>query len=576
MTVNSSFAALIGAKQESAAGRMLQDFLPDEAARSELQERPRVPIETTLRQCDGTQIPVEIIQRPVDFAGKRHSAVAVRDLRDRKKAESHIRFLAHHDMLTGLPNRNTFNARLDEEIQKHLITGRHLAVLCLDLDRFKEVNDLFGHAAGDSLLQTVAKCVTSVLEDHQMMARLGGDEFAVIAPDLSDPAQAGKLAETILDAMRIENEGAASAALLSTSIGIATLPNDALDRTALLNHADTALYRAKAEGRGTYRFFEVTMGAQVRERRLIEHDLRHAISRRELRLVYQPQTRIDTKEVVGFEALLRWDHPERGETSPSIFVPIAEETGLILQIGEWVLRAACREAAAWSRPLSVAVNVSAMILLPPSRLLNPSNRANLLTPRRTATAPHVPPIERPVAALILVRRSFAELVSASGMEGRMCERVRKDFGKVHRAPGAGFKPPPKPPTAAEVAAGAKPTPNQVNYWQRLGHRQLAGACRSATAAPRRGASASTTTTASRAPRSSMRLCAGAPRNTSTSMRRVAKALDEERGSRSRSRSRPTGAGRRGQRRGRALAAREGRGASACAPPRRCGGWSSGS
>ena len=232
-------------------------------------------------------------------------------------------------------------------------------MLCLDLDRFKEVNDLFGHSAGDKVLQTVADCVTARLKDDQIMARLGGDEFAVIAPDLHDPAQAGQLAEDILDALRRENETAERAALLSTSIGIACFPADATDRATLLIHADTALYRAKADGRGAYRFFEASMETQVRERRLIEHDLRHALSRGEMTLVYQPQTSIETEEVVGFEALLRWRHPERGEVPPDDFVPIAEDTGLILQIGEWVLRAACAEAARWERPLGIAVNVSA-------------------------------------------------------------------------------------------------------------------------------------------------------------------------------------------------------------------------
>jgi diguanylate cyclase (GGDEF)-like protein len=362
ITINSSFAALSGIDFDHAVGAKLEDFLPDPACRSQLNGRSGGPIETILRHAGGSSIPVELIQRPVDFAGRAHTAIAVRDLRDRKRAERHIHFLAHHDTLTGLSNRNSFNKRLDEEIQRHQVTGRGLAVLCLDLDRFKEVNDLFGHAAGDSLLQTVAKCVTSVLKDNQVMARLGGDEFAVIAPDLHDPAQAGKLAEDILDALRTENEGAETSALLSASIGIATFPGDALERASLLSHADTALYRAKAEGRATYRFFEVSMGAQVRERRLLEHDLRHAMARREFSLVYQPQTRIETGEIVGFEALLRWEHPERGETSPSLFIPIAEETGLILQIGEWVLRKACQEAASWPRPLCVAVNVSAVQL----------------------------------------------------------------------------------------------------------------------------------------------------------------------------------------------------------------------
>jgi diguanylate cyclase len=310
-------------------------------------------------RADGSRIPVELIMRPVDFAGKPHRAIAVRDLRARKQAEQHIRYLAHHDALTGLANRDTFNKKLDQEIESALATGHPLAVLCLDLDRFKEVNDLFGHATGDKVLQAVAKRVTEILDERQMMARLSGDEFAIVAPEVANPAVAGRIAENILEALRAESDSFEKDALVSTSIGIAICPDDAGDRQTLLTHADTALYRAKKEGRATYRFFEAAMGAEVRDRRVLEHDLRHAISRGELRLVYQPQKEISTSKVVGFEALLRWKHPTRGEVPPAEFIPIAEESGTVLQIGEWVLRVACREAATWTEPLTVAVNVSA-------------------------------------------------------------------------------------------------------------------------------------------------------------------------------------------------------------------------
>jgi predicted signal transduction protein with EAL and GGDEF domain len=200
------------------------------------------------------------------------------------------------------------------------------------------------------------------LDARQMVARLGGDEFAIIAPGLSEPAVAGRIAENILEALQLETKDSTEGALVSSSIGIAICPSDATDRQSLLSHADTALYRAKMEGRGTYRFFEAAMGAQVLDRRHLEHDLRHAISRRELSVVYQPQKDIRADQVVGFEALLRWRHAQRGEISPAIFIPIAEDSGSILQIGEWVLRTACHEAASWTHPLSIAVNVSAVQL----------------------------------------------------------------------------------------------------------------------------------------------------------------------------------------------------------------------
>ena len=365
--VNASLTALVGSSEEQMIGSGLAAILPDEAVRLQLEAQPNVAFETALQTMNGATFMVEVICRPISFANKAHKAIAIRDLRDRKKAERHIQFLAHHDALTGLPNRSTFNKKLDELIEAHQARGLHdsspLAVLCLDLDRFKEVNDLFGHAAGDELLQTVAQCTTKLLGDGQIIARLGGDEFAIIAPGLSDPTQAGRIAERVLEALRAENENSATATVqISTSIGIAIFPTDATDRTSLMSHADTALYRAKAEGRGTYRFFESAMGEQVRDRRLIEHDLRYAISRRELSLVYQPQARTGDQEIIGFEALLRWSNPARGMIPPDVFIPIAEECGLILQIGEWVLREACREAARWAHPLTVAVNVSAIQL----------------------------------------------------------------------------------------------------------------------------------------------------------------------------------------------------------------------
>ena len=358
VTANSSFAQLVGLPQDALAGTPLSAFLPDAATRLAIAGRPERPVEAELRQAGGGAIPVEVILQPVEHAGRPHYAVAVRDLRARRQAEHQIHFLAHHDPLTGLANRASFGKRLEQEMRVADAGQRKLAVLCLDLDRFKEVNDLFGHAAGDAMLETVARTVSAELGDGQMMARLGGDEFAVLMP-CDRPSEAGRLAERILEALRTGSAEDGSPQI-ATSIGIALYPDDAAERASLLNDADTALYRAKAEGRGTYRFFEARMGAEVRERRALEHDLRHAVARGEMHVVYQPQTRVGSGEVTGFEALLRWKHATRGYVSPAVFIPIAEESDIILQIGEWVLRETCREAAGWSRPLSVAVNVSAV------------------------------------------------------------------------------------------------------------------------------------------------------------------------------------------------------------------------
>lgn len=360
VSVNTSFAALTGLAASNLVGARLESCFPDRVARTRLLAGSNQPVETGLRHFDGSMSPVELILRPIVFAGRPHHVVAVRDLQARQEAERHIHYLAHHDALTSLPNRSRFNARIDQEIAG-LAKGESLAVLCLDLDRFKEVNDLFGHAAGDAVLQTVASRVTAVLDEHQMMARLGGDEFAILMPGVSDPAAASRLAENILEALHATSD-IPEINSISTSIGIALYPDDADDRHALLSHADTALYRAKTEGRNTYRFFEARMGAEVRERRLLEHDLRLAIARNELRLVYQPQQEIQSGTVTGFESLLRWRHATRGDISPADFIPIAEETGAILEIGDWVLRTACGEAATWPQPLTVAVNVSAVQL----------------------------------------------------------------------------------------------------------------------------------------------------------------------------------------------------------------------
>jgi diguanylate cyclase (GGDEF)-like protein/PAS domain S-box-containing protein len=361
VTVNQSFVRMTGLKSEHIVGQSLATWIPDSSKRDKLFGSLGQAVETELRNGDGALLPVELIARRIDYNGTPHNVIAFRDLRDRRNAEAQIRYLAHHDPLTGLDNRASFDHRLDREIRLHRRTKRQMALLCLDLDGFKEVNDLYGHATGDRVLQDIAKHLSSVLVDGQMLARLGGDEFAIIAPHVPDPAQVGQLAETILKSLKWDEEGV-PAGLVSVSIGIALYPSDGKDRTELLSGADAALYRAKTEGKGTYRFFEAAMGAQIRERRSIEHDLRSAIANDELSLAYQPKAQVDTGEVNGFEVLLRWNHPTRGNFPPSLFIPIAEESGLILKIGEWVMREACREAATWLRPLSIAVNVSALQL----------------------------------------------------------------------------------------------------------------------------------------------------------------------------------------------------------------------
>jgi diguanylate cyclase len=361
VTVNDSFARMAGSSSDELVGTSLVGCFPEELALARIAIEPNKPVETSLRHRDGTMLPVELILKSLDFAGRPHHVIAVRDLRARREAERHIRYLALHDALTQLPNRIQFNTRIDREIKAALAKGQRLAVLCLDLDRFKEVNDLFGHAAGDKVLQAVASRASAVLSERQMMARLGGDEFAILVPGLVNRNAASRIAEAVLDALRY-TDVAVEIGSIAGSIGIAICPDDATDRETLLTHADTALYRAKTEGRSSHRFFEAKMGIEARERRLIEHDLRHAIERHEMSLVYQPQQDVRSGAITGFEALLRWKHPTRGDISPAVFIPIAEETGAILKIGDWVLRAACHQAAGWTQPRAIAVNVSAVQL----------------------------------------------------------------------------------------------------------------------------------------------------------------------------------------------------------------------
>jgi diguanylate cyclase (GGDEF)-like protein len=230
------------------------------------------------------------------------------------------------------------------------------AILCIDLDRFKEINDLFGHSAGDLVLRQVADRLLAAVKG-QFVARLGGDEFTIIVQGDEHQTAGGSVAESVLAAMseNLEVDGHRIAA--GVSVGVAIYPNDGADAATLLSNADAALYRAKAEGRGTIRFFAVEMDQQLRKKRSLQHDLRSALERDELRLFYQPQATTGG-EIIGFEALARWYHPKRGVVPPAEFIPIAEESSLIMSIGEWVLREACTEAASWPRPLQIAVNLS--------------------------------------------------------------------------------------------------------------------------------------------------------------------------------------------------------------------------
>jgi diguanylate cyclase (GGDEF)-like protein len=287
------------------------------------------------------------------------------DITERRQAEAKIIHMARHDALTNLPNRVLFK----DEMEQALSRGDELAVMFLDLDRFKGVNDSLGHPVGDALLCAVTDRLLCVVPAAETMARLGGDEFAIVHSKTS-PSDASELAARIIDALAEPFNVHGHQVIIGTSIGIAMAPADGNEPDQLLRNADMALYRAKAEGRGTFHFFQAEMDAQMQERRKLELDLRKALVAEQFELYYQPLVEVASGEVSGFEALLRWNHPERGVVGPDAFIPVAEEIGLIVPLGDWVLKQACRDAATWPTKHTVAVNLSAVQFRNPTLALS--------------------------------------------------------------------------------------------------------------------------------------------------------------------------------------------------------------
>ena len=279
------------------------------------------------------------------------------DVTERQRSEAMIAYLAHHDALTDLPNRVRFQERLSEALAR-VHRGENLAVLCLDLDRFKGVNDTLGHPIGDLLLKAVTDRLRQCVRGSDMIARLGGDEFAIVQTDVQQTADATMLATRMIEAVSAPYVIDDHQVVIGLSVGIAIAPNDGLDADLLLKNADMALYRAKADGRGVYRFFEAEMDARMQVRRTMELDLRRAIVNGEFELFYQPLFNTKTQQITAFEALIRWHHPVRGLIPPLDFIPLAEETGLIVPVGEWVMYKACEQAARWPSQARVAVNLS--------------------------------------------------------------------------------------------------------------------------------------------------------------------------------------------------------------------------
>jgi diguanylate cyclase (GGDEF)-like protein/PAS domain S-box-containing protein len=316
------------------------------------------PLAFHLVTKDGREIPVEVVSRVIDYGGTRAIVTGFRDQSMRVRAEERIRHLAHHDALTGLPNRFLLADRLTQMINLARRNGTIVAVFHLGLDRFKAVNDLLGHDAGDLLLVEASRRLLETLRSSDTLARPGGDEFVIIQPLVQQPREAAILARRLVEAFSHPFDINGLQTEVSISIGIAVLPDDGETATELLHNADTAMYRAKQEGKGIFLFFEQAMDRKIQERRQLEQDLRQAVSHGELELHYQPLFDCSEATVCGFEALVRWNHPIRGMISPGEFIPLAEETGIIGAIGRWVLERASAEAVGWAVPHRIAVNLS--------------------------------------------------------------------------------------------------------------------------------------------------------------------------------------------------------------------------
>ena len=364
--LNRASEAFFGVPRERMLGRTAGEIFP-QALAQDMEERDRQLLVAGARLTFDAR-PVEmpgngmrlVVSSRMPIAGPdgkpQYLVNVLTDVTERKRAEAQIAHLAQFDALTDLPNRASFNECFAATLERATAANEDFALLSLDLDRFKEVNDVFGPEVGDKLLSAFAERLARTV-GGAFAARLGGDEFAIIASGTAQPAGASELAERVMAATAEEFSIDEHRLHIGLSIGIAIFPTDGTDAASLIGNADAALHRAKSGGRGSIRFFEADMDQRLRERRLLVHDLHSAIDRGELLVYYQPQARLDG-EITGFEALLRWRHPARGMIPPAEFIPAAEEGGLILAIGEWVLREACREATSWPKPLKIGINLS--------------------------------------------------------------------------------------------------------------------------------------------------------------------------------------------------------------------------
>ena len=364
--VNPPLLALIGRTLRELLGQPALDFVdPQERERvaAVMSEGAEVTYETAVTHKDGTRLPVEFIVRTMQYRDERLRMTIVRDLRDRIEARSRIDFLAHHDSLTGLPNRAAFIEQAQALLSVAKAKGRSPAMLFIDLDNFKRVNDSLGHLAGDTLLQTVARRITGTLRSGDLVARFGGDEFVVLLSGDTPPSAVIEVSNKLLASIGEPLEAGGASISVTPSIGVAIYPNDGRTSDELIKHADTAMYHAKSKGRANCRFFEPAMAEAAMAELAMESRLAHALREHEFVLHYQPQFALRDGALVGCEALIRWAPPGRPLVQPDAFIPLAESRRLMLPIGRWVLREALREARRWRDAgitLPVAVNLSTL------------------------------------------------------------------------------------------------------------------------------------------------------------------------------------------------------------------------
>jgi diguanylate cyclase (GGDEF)-like protein/PAS domain S-box-containing protein len=426
---NERYRKMIGLPADSLKDRTLLDLLVQRKASGEFAGDPEsyfAQLTAKVREGKSNSTILEVsagrtlrvVDHPMQGGGW---VTTLEDLTDWQEAQARIAHMARHDALTDLPNRRLFREKLEQALH-HIARNAWVAVLCIDLDNFKEVNDSLGHPLGDGLLKEVANRLGNCVRKGDTVCRLGGDEFAIVQvscePSQSEVSSlASRLVEVVSTPYSIEGQQI----IIGTSIGISVAPDDANDPDQLLKNADLALYRAKADGRGAYRFFEAGMDARAHARRLLILDLRAALLRDEFEVYYQPIYDLEANRIVCFEALIRWNHPLRGIIAPVEFIPIAEETGLIVPIGDWVLRKACTDAASWSRDVSVAVNLS------PTQFKNRNLVSSIISAlSASALAPNR--LELEITESVLLQDSEATLAALHKLHDSGIRISMDDFG----------------------------------------------------------------------------------------------------------------------------------------------------